>query len=77
MGDSYTCKQLIKKQYRCSCGGHRHKCDILRIEELEAALKSLADDDWWDMETPSTAADFAKAALQHQRMRHDTNQNSI
>ena len=42
-----------------------------RIEELEAALKSLADDDWWDMETPSTAADFAKAALQHQRIRHE------
>lgn len=34
-----------------------------RIEELEAALRSLADDEWWDMETPTTAADFAAKAL--------------
>jgi len=36
------------------------------IKRLRDALESLADDEWWDMETPSTAADFARAALKEQ-----------
>lgn len=38
-----------------------------KIKELEDALESLADDEWWDMETPTTAADFALKTLQRIR----------
>ena len=33
------------------------------LQQYGDALEALADDEWWDMETPSTAADFAKKAL--------------
>ena len=60
---------------------HHHRAELLSmVDDLKAeleqvkerrnryadALESLADDEWWDMETPSTAADFARAALKEQ-----------
>ena len=33
------------------------------IARLRAVLKSLADPQWWDMESPETAQDFAAEAL--------------
>lgn len=30
---------MDKREYRCECGGKRHKCDILRIKNLELAEK--------------------------------------
>ena len=36
---------------------------VALLQQYGDALEALADDEWWDMETPSTAADFAKKAL--------------
>jgi len=30
-----------KSEYRCPCGGTRHKCDMVRVAKLEAENKRL------------------------------------